>query len=171
MFCRNCGKEVITGGEYCISCGARPLAGNAFCPACAASTTPLSEICVKCGSRLLSAHPTAADRHPNPKSKTAAILLAVFLSFWTWLYTYRRDAWKFWTGLAVNLVLIGVWAWMLVNLMSDSLNGSFNPILDAFIVSFVVFYGVLLAGTWGITIWAIVDTAIKNQNWYDRYPG
>ena len=34
------------------------------------------------------------------KSKTGAVLLAVFLSYWTWVYTYQEDSWKFWLGLA-----------------------------------------------------------------------
>lgn len=41
-----------------------------------------------------------------PKDKTTAVLLAVFLGFWTWVYTYRRDAWKFWVGLGVTVGLV-----------------------------------------------------------------
>jgi hypothetical protein len=40
---------------------------------------------------------------PWKKSKTVAILLAVFLGPWTWLYTYRRDAWKATLGLGLGL--------------------------------------------------------------------
>ena len=36
------------------------------------------------------------------KSKTTAILLAVFLGWWTWCYTYKRDSAKFWIGLVVG---------------------------------------------------------------------
>ncbi len=32
-----------------------------------------------------------------------AVLLAVFFSFFTWLYTYAEDAVRFWIGLGVNL--------------------------------------------------------------------
>lgn len=45
-----------------------------------------------------------------PKSKTTAVLLAVFLSFWTWLYTYKVDSWKFWLNLALSVLTIGIWA-------------------------------------------------------------
>ena len=46
----------------------------------------------------------------RPKSKTAAVLLAVFLTFWTWCYTYKRDAWKFWLNLVLSVVTLGIWA-------------------------------------------------------------
>lgn len=56
------------------------------------------------------------------KSKTTAQILAVFLSQWTWLYTYREDYDKFWIGTVLNLFLwwtlvvpIGIWIWAMVN--------------------------------------------------------
>jgi hypothetical protein len=50
-----------------------------------------------------------------PKSKTTSVLLAVFLAFWTWLYTYKTDAWKFWLNLGLSIVTVGIWlivAWI-----------------------------------------------------------
>lgn len=57
------------------------------------------------------------------KNRTTAIVLAVFLSFWTWLYTYKKDSTKFWIGLGVSLTgifcvfitTIGVWIWSIVD--------------------------------------------------------
>ena len=52
---------------------------------------------------------------PNPKDKTPAILLAVFLGFWTWVYTWRRDQWKFWVNLGLTVITLGFWgivAWI-----------------------------------------------------------
>lgn len=46
---------------------------------------------------------------PMPRSKTTAVLLAVFLGFWTWLYTYRRDAALFWINLVLAIVTVGAW--------------------------------------------------------------
>ena len=43
------------------------------------------------------------------KDKTVAVLLAVFLGFWTWLYTYQKDSKKFWINLALSIVTIGFW--------------------------------------------------------------
>lgn len=39
------------------------------------------------------------------KSKTTAVVLAVLFSQWTWVYTYRDNAGKFWTGLLLNIFL------------------------------------------------------------------
>jgi len=53
----------------------------------------------------------AAPLFPQiPKSKTTAILLAVFLAFWMWIYTYKVDAWKFWLNLGLTVVTLGIWS-------------------------------------------------------------
>ncbi len=143
-YCRNCGKELIGKPELCMNCGARPSAGNSFCPACGAATNALADICIKCGARLGAS--TVAVEKTGGKSKTAAVLLAIFLTFWTWLYTYKRNGWKFWLSLGVqvlNIILIvvtfGVW----------------------------IFVGWILSA--GIWIWAIVDVATKSDEWYRSY--
>src|ERR1041384_4979580 len=73
------------------------------------------------------------------RDKSTAVLLAVFFSFFTWLYTYEKDSWKFWLNFAVamvNIVLsfltVGIW------------------LVVVFPVSFAVW------------IWAIVDVAAKS---------
>jgi hypothetical protein len=76
------------------------------------------------------------------KDKTVAILLAIFLGAWTWVYTYKKDAWKFWLTLGLNLTLLNpLWTWVLL----------FLPNI-------------------GLHIWAIVDVAAKPQQYYDYYP-
>lgn len=80
------------------------------------------------------------------KSKTTAVLLAVFLGIWTWLYTYRRDSAKFWITMAVTIA---------------------NIILSALTL------GLWLLVAWpvgiGFWIWSIVDVAVKNEDWYASY--
>jgi hypothetical protein len=87
-------------------------------------------MCPACGTPLSSPH-----------SKSTAVLLAVFLSFWTWLYTFQRDKVKFWWGLGLGI--FGV------------------------ITSFFIIGGFILLGVW---IWAIVDSATKSEFWYQQYP-
>ncbi len=59
---------------------------------------------------------SAEEQRPTqPKDKTVAILLAVFLGFFTWIYTYKKDAWKFWLNLALTIITFGLWnpiAWV-----------------------------------------------------------
>jgi uncharacterized membrane protein len=84
------------------------------------------------------------------KRKITSILLAVFLSFWTWLYTYKKDAWKFWVGLGLNALYI----FIIFVLMAE------NVILPP------MFLLVMVLGVW---IWAIIDTAVKHEQWYKSY--
>jgi hypothetical protein len=46
------------------------------------------------------------------RSKTTAVLLAVFLSFFSWLYTYEKDATKFWVNLGLTVVSLGLWSFI-----------------------------------------------------------
>ena len=142
MFCKNCGKELIGTPEYCLNCGAKPLAAHSFCQNCGAAITPAAEICVKCGAKVGG----VVAETKGGKSKTTSVLLAIFLGPWTWVYTYKKDAWKFWVGLAVA-ILSGILA--------------------------VVTWGISLGFSWifglGVWVWAIADTASKKDEWYRSY--
>lgn len=81
-----------------------------YCANCGKKVAEQAVMCVACG---------VAVRRPlgavKTKDKTVAVLLAVFLGFWTWCYTYKKDAWKFWLNLALFAVSIGFWgpvAWI-----------------------------------------------------------
>ena len=45
----------------------------------------------------------------SPKSKSTAVLLAIFLGLFTWIYTYKKDAWKFWLNLVLGIGTLGFW--------------------------------------------------------------
>jgi hypothetical protein len=82
-----------------------------------------------------------------PKSKTAAVLFAIFLGYFAWMYTYEKDAWKFWTALAVTVV---------------------NVLLS--LITFGVWLFVAIPVAVGIWVWGIIDVAVKPQQFYDLYP-
>jgi len=42
------------------------------------------------------------------KHRNTAIWLSIFLGFWAWLYTWEKDQWKFWTGLGVTIITLGL---------------------------------------------------------------
>lgn len=77
----------------------------------------------------------------RPRSKRRAVLFAVFLSFWTWAYTYRRDRKKFWVGLLVGIA------------------GLFIPVTSVGAMALLF-----------VWCWAIVDTVTKPTEWYRGYP-
>ena len=123
--------------SYCVGCGKGLISTAAICPSCG---TPVR---TNSGSR--------------GRDKTVAILLAVFLSGWAWLYTYRVNAAKFWIYIAVSFVFfvifIPVWA------ASDDL-------LDPAAVLGLVLNYLVAFGFW---VWAIIDVATKPREYYENY--
>lgn len=163
-YCPNCGQQVVQLGAACAACGQGGPAGpgsaggpaaadtalssrgedEQYCRTCRASVKRTAAVCLSCGSltnfgglpQPYGAYPQRASRN-----KTTAVLLAVFLSFWTWLYTFDRDSTKFWIGLGVNIVG----------------------------VVFIFFFGLGILIDLGIWIWAIVDVASKPNEFYQNY--
>lgn len=108
---------IQTGQVRCFTCGR----GNAL----------LAIACTNCGGALRTL-----------KDRSVAILLALFLSFVTWSYTYRRDARKFWLGLvltvASGLLALASWGFAVV----------------------------------GVAVWivAVVDATRRDERWYLDFP-
>ncbi len=107
-----------------------PLGALRPCPACGVAVLASASWCQNCGAEFFS-----------PRSKRTAVVLAVFLTFWTWYYTYRKDKAKFWLALALSTLAL------------------FFPQAG---LGYVI-----LTCVW---IWAVVDAAIKPVDWYRRYP-
>jgi hypothetical protein len=101
-----------------------------YCRACGAGIVVQAIVCPHCGSPV-----------GGPvKDKTVAVLLAVFLTFWTWVYTYQQTKIKFWVGFGLSII---------------------GGILTIAVVGFIILFGVWL--------WAVMDTATKPQSWYTAY--
>ena len=83
-----------------------------FCHSCGQVIKHDAVLCPHCGVPV---RRSAALGSPIRKDKTVALLLAIFLAFWTWVYTYQVDAWKFWLNLVLSVVTCGIWwlgAWI-----------------------------------------------------------
>lgn len=164
-YCRNCGKELATDAAICVGCGVIPPKGDKFCQNCGNGTDPIADVCINCGVRLARWAPVQAR-----KSKTAAILLAVFLAYWTWLYTYKRNAWKFWVGASITAVFIGLTIWGFVNMIDysyyDSYRGEDLP--PGFGYVLVIMYGGWFIG-FGLWLWALLDACLRPEEWYKSY--
>jgi hypothetical protein len=81
-----------------------------YCFHCGKEVEVQAVMCIACGYPIQNNVSTV-----KTKDKTVSILLAVFLSFWTWCYTYKKDAWKFWLNLVLSVITIGYWipvAWI-----------------------------------------------------------
>jgi hypothetical protein len=122
-------------------------------------------MCVKCGAKLGKTEQIAKTKQ-SPKSKTTAVLLAVFLSFWTWLYTYNRNSWKFWLGLVFSIPSMVIFILGLLPYSTpEYVNGVYQGTASGGRFPYYVVYPaiLILLVFW---IWAIVDTASKNNEWY-----
>jgi len=74
-----------------------------YCTACGVGLSSRDSFCSKCGAQV-GISPVSMVQIQKTKDKTAAVLLAVFLGFWSWLYTFKASKAKFVFGLAVSLL-------------------------------------------------------------------
>lgn len=124
--------------HYCVGCGKGLIASAAMCPVCGT--------------------PVRASTTSNSKDKTVAVVLAVFLSGWTWLYTYRVNAAKFWVYIGVSFffTLIGIVAFA-ATIDSYDPEPAFAAIGLVYVVSF------------GFWLWAVIDSTTKPRAYYENY--
>jgi len=114
--------------KYCVSCGTGLVATATMCP--------------RCGSPALGVYSGVALN--QGKSRATAVLLAVFLSFWSFLYTFREAKWKFWLG---GGLVIGTF-------LVDTVDAIARPDHNS-LLGFVWFMT-----SFGVWVWAIIDRSI-----------
>jgi len=152
-FCSRCGAAVVVGSRFCNSCGNEVATPTQMCSYCGSASPFGVHTCRSCGAPF-----SASTSFGRGKSKTTSVLLAVFLAHWTWLNTYKRDAWKFWIGtglLVVNIVLSLV---------------SYRLRLDGNFSTATACSGWEVIIAVGLWVWAVVDVSVKNANWYRNFP-
>lgn len=144
LFSQSCGKEVSENAKFCAACGT-----------------------------MLSPAIDTLERSGG-KNKVASMLLAVFLGFWTWLYTYKKDARKFWIGLGVFFIAFVIICTFIVYFVisipwSPEATLELTDTQTGMVILFWIFLILIQMGSYGIHIWAIIDTAIKKDEWYKNY--
>jgi RNA polymerase subunit RPABC4/transcription elongation factor Spt4 len=189
--CASCQQTLTDGTKFCNNCGApvggpsyggtaaqspAPAGGPSYGGTAPKSTAPAGVIytkfCASCGNGLVAAAvicPTcgAAQKGFNAsggKSKTTAVLMAIFLSAWTWVYTWKVNSKKFLFALClwvvqiiITFVAAGAAASKLVCTPGGACSirsGSAGIIIVAWLIGF------------GIWVWAIVDASTKSQAYY-----
>lgn len=179
--CTSCNQTLADGAKFCANCGATvggPTYGAAApTPAAAQTVAPpgvvYTKFCSSCGNGLVAAavicpNCGAAQKGfstSGGKSKTTAVLMAVFLSAWTWVYTWRANKKKFWiafalwiVGLIITIAAAGSAASHLVCNQAGggcTIQSSSGGII---VVSWLI--------SFGIWLWAIIDTSTKSQAYY-----
>lgn len=131
---------------------------NNFCSACGNAILDTAVVCPKCGS------PTPRYR-PEPvqavKAKSTAVVLSVFLGIWSWLYTYKENAHKFW-------ITFPILAALFVTLLTFAVLASSYPSEAEIAIRLTVarVWQFLVVGFW---LWAIIDNATKPQTFFLSY--
>jgi hypothetical protein len=165
IFCRNCSTKIVGPAEKCFVCRSDPFSGNSYCPSCGCQTQYFVKNCLKCGAPLTySASKTSIIK---PKTKSISILLALSLGLFTWLYTYKQDARKFWFGLGLTALGLIVYTTTFRLAVGNSSAFGIPTKLNAnwllpMMVSFIV-----ISGLWA---WSLLDVLRKNKDWYSQYP-
>ena len=154
-FCSNCGTQYADGGRFCPKCGApaaaQPMAPPVYAPPPqpppygAYAPPPQAPY----PNYAPPPQPMYANMQAQPryggKSKSTAVILAILFSFFTWLYTFKRDGMKFWAC----LILYGI------SLVT--------------IVSGIYLYDIQLLIFPAIWLWAVIMALARSGNWYAQY--
>lgn len=127
-----------------------------YCWHCGQKHVAIAKICVHCGceSRCLD---NQFQEPGQKKNKATAVVLAVFLSWWTWLYTSRHDMPKFLTSLFVTMFVTMPMIAMFV-LCFDSPNAWLSGVA-------ILVCGVINSSLW---IWAVLGTSTRSKSWYSE---
>jgi hypothetical protein len=152
--------------------------GEIFCPECGRTIKRGTTICPHCGVNIKDlftekiTYQTPIYRMEGgitPKNKVVAILLAVFFSFWSWLYTYGKNAKKFWISMGVNALMFVIILSYSCSIISKAAyyNQDYFDYSSGPIIGLSVFMNLLSLGIW---IWALVDNAAKPNSFYEKYP-
>jgi hypothetical protein len=123
-----------------------------YCSACGNGIIATAVVCPKCGS------PVGGYRgqglNPEAKSNTVAVILAVFLGLWTYLYTYSEDRNKFWVWLVGPLLVLVV--------LIPGMGFTYSD----FIILGVIFLSITNFASWLV---AVITAAKRNSDFYTQY--
>jgi hypothetical protein len=148
-------------------------ADEKYCSECGKIIKRSAVFCEHCGTRLKEEEKV----YPEPakpeigfqalvKSKVVAITLAAIFGFWSWLYTYKRDAKKFWVYLC--LLLPGsVGVTILLNLV---ISGYSSPAADKLLVDYGTWVWLYILVSGSSYVWALVNSIKRPISFYNNYP-
>ena len=118
-----------------------------YCPECGKVIKRKSVICLHCGIQI---NELEVKKVIIGKSKIVAIVLAILFSFFSWLYTYKKNINKFLISILANLTLLNLVGYFKIE--------AINTLTWLIILLFVIW------------IWAIIDNARRPNSFYENYP-
>jgi hypothetical protein len=134
-----------------------------FCQACGGGLISTAAICTHCGTPF-GVVPGQMSSYTSPvkppKSKTTAVVLAVFFGAWAWLYTYSWNSKKFWYGVP------GLWGAQLLFFAFEFFVGKSLGWFGSYYFWLTVNS---LAGL-GVWLWSLIGNAKLQQSELNNYP-
>jgi len=91
----------------------------------------------------------------STKTKMTAVLIAIFFGLFTWIYTIKKSASKFIVALFTLLGLINIY-WI-------------TSEFELYFIS-ILFLSLFFLAVFATWLWALIDTAIKPDSFYENYP-
>lgn len=146
---------------FCPECGIPIKKGMTSCPYC---RTQIKKLIVQGEMPDYDIRPPEAN-----KNKIVAVLLAVFFSFWSWLYTYGKNKNKFWITFGILFVMYLILIIYSFSIIASSIvySGYGDLFFGESLIGLSIFINILSFGIW---VWTIVDNATKPDSFYERYP-
>ncbi|MBA7469327.1 hypothetical protein ES707_04594 [subsurface metagenome] len=119
-----------------------------YCPECGKIIKKNTVICPHCGIQVKELKTTSTF---SVKSKAVAVVLAIFFSFFSWLYTYGRNEIKFWVFSIITSILC------FLRFGTDLSEGS-------------IIYSIFPVVTFLIWVYSIIDNSTKSYKFFSDYP-
>ena len=113
---------------------------------------------------------------PNKKIKTNAIILAIFFSYFTWLYTFKKDKVKFIICFVLNILGLITFFSAIASanvalsdqeLLLEIILGYSD--LESVLTPYMIMMQLSVVGAFIVWLFAIVDTILKRNTWYEKY--
>ena len=135
------------------------------CWQCGQKHSAMARICVHCGCE---AAPTRYMPSPSGgatgsgKKKGIAVVLALFMSWWTFLYTWKKDGAWFLAGLLSTLFVIGPGQFIGFVMFVANIDG---PDQEISVLGFII---MAASGFAAFIIWllSLITTCRRSPQWY-----
>ena len=205
MFCRNCGNGLLAGATFCTECGSpvegvtpqsvQPVPSSAPPVEVVVPTqvpaTPVAPVVAPANAPIVQQQAPIAPAPGYPgmfpaiptKKRNVAITLAVFLGYWSWLYTPKKNLLKFFLALAASIaagimIQMNMASQQLVAnaytscIISDLNYGTDSNCQNAFV--FDPAWSTRITAGWlvylAIYLWSLIDNIRHSAPYYEGYP-
>ena len=182
-FCSKCGSALGAGSAFCANCGT-PVASVAAPEAPSAPVAHAAPMQTPPQSAYNPGYAPAGAQYagaPKPRTRSTAILLAIFLGYWSWLYTFKVNKGKFFAGLGFGLLSAIVTT--SVSIYNSNQMRLFREcIWDAYMGTVwdeaicydydSIWWPIVVVGILGVGmyVWSLVDNIRKSEEFYRAYP-